>query len=270
MSNLKIADLLDLSGQVAIVTGASRGIGSAIARTFVQAGARVAMVARSAEQLERVAAELREIYCAGRPEAVTGEDEDRGVFTFGADVADKEQVKQVVARTVEVWGRIDILVNNAGILQPATIEQIDLLDWQRMLDINLTGAYLCTREVVPFMKKSGRGRIINIASISAQTGGVSGGAHYAASKGGMISMTKTLARDLAPYGITANAIAPGVIDSNPERLAQEAREKAASTIPLGRLGAPEDVAYAALFLGSRMGAYITGTTLDVNGGALKR
>jgi 3-oxoacyl-[acyl-carrier protein] reductase len=138
------------------------------------------------------------------------------------------------------------------------------------LTANLTGAFTLARLVAPQMEAQRHGRIINIASISAQTGGISGGAHYAASKGGMISLTKTLARDLAPYNVTVNAIAPGQIDTRPDLLTAEERERIVAQIPLGRLGDPYDIANAVLFLASAMGSYITGATVDVNGGILKR
>ena len=147
---------------------------------------------------------------------------------------------------------------------------IDAAEWARVINANLTGAYYCARAVAPHLEKQKSGRIINISSISAQTGGVSGGIHYASSKGGMLAMTKTLSRDLAPTGVTVNAITPGVIDTSDEGLVAETRKKVEAIIPLGCVGQPEDIAYAALFLASPMAAYITGATLDVNGGILKR
>jgi 3-oxoacyl-[acyl-carrier protein] reductase len=263
MPGQTIADLLDLSGQVALITGGNRGIGQAIAEVFAQAGAKLALVARTADLLEEVAAKLRQTHPGVKP----GEER---VLALPADIADETQVKRVVQQIADTWGRVDILVNNAGLIGFGPVTQIDLPDWQRVMGVNLTGAYLCSRAVAPFMERQKSGRIINIASISAQTGGVSGGVHYAASKGGMISMTKTLARDLAPFGVTVNAIAPGQIDADPNLLTPEARQHVESLIPLGRLGRPEEIAYTALFLASPMAAYITGITLDVNGGILKR
>jgi NAD(P)-dependent dehydrogenase (short-subunit alcohol dehydrogenase family) len=255
-----LASLLDLSGQVALITGGNRGIGRAIAEVFAQAGAKLALVARNAVLLEEVAADL----CRSHPGG------QRAVLALPADVADETQINRAVEQVVEAWGRLDILVNNAGQISFGSIMQIEPKDWQRAIAVNLTGAYLCSRAAAPLMQRQQYGRIINIASISAQTGGVSGGVHYAASKGGLISMTKTLARDLAPYGVTVNAIAPGQIDADPGLLTPEARQRLIGMIPLGRLGEPRDIAYAALFLASPMAAYITGATLDVNGGILKR
>lgn len=263
MPTQTIADLLDLSGQVALITGSNRGIGRAIAELFAQAGAKLALVARTADLLEQVADELRRRH----PAQQTGSET---VLALPADVAEATQVNRVVEQTIATWGRIDILINNAGLIGFGPVTEIEPANWGRVLGVNLTGAYLCTRAVAPLMQQQKSGRIINIASISAQTGGVSGGLHYSASKGGLLAMTKTVARDLAPFGVTINAIAPGQIDADPALLTPEARRHVESLIPLGRLGEPEEIAYAALFLASPMAAYITGATLDVNGGILKR
>lgn len=255
MPDHSIVNLLDLSGQVALITGASRGIGRAMAGVFAQVGAKLALVARTVEPLEEVAAGLRHL---------------TEILVLSADVADEAQVNRAVQQIVKTWGRVDILINNAALISFGPITQVEPVDWERIIGANLTGAYLCSRAVAPLMMQQKSGRIINIASISAQTGGVSAGVHYAASKGGLVSMTKTLARDLAPFEITVNAIAPGQIDADPNLLTPEARQRVLSMIPLGRLGEPEEIAYAALFLASPMAAYITGATLDVNGGILKR
>jgi NAD(P)-dependent dehydrogenase (short-subunit alcohol dehydrogenase family) len=260
MVDQTIARLLDLSGQVALITGASKGIGRAMAELFARAGAKVGLIARSANLLEEVAGHLRR-------DLNIPED---AVLVLPADIANEDQVSQVAQQAVQAWERIDILINNAGLISFGAFDQIDLPEWERVIGANLTGAYLCSRAVAPIMKQQRSGRIINISSVSAQTGGVSGGAHYAASKGGMLAMTKTFARDLASFGITVNAIAPGQIDADPNLLTPEARARVTSMIPLGRLGDPKEIAYAALFLASPMGAYITGATLDVNGGILKR
>ena len=253
-----LAELLDLSGQVAIITGASRGIGRSIAEVFRQAGARLSLVARTPESLREVA---RSLSTEGGP---------ADVLAIPADVAVERQVNEVVRQTVEAFGRVDILVNNAGLITAGSILKIEPAEWERVIGANLTGAYLFSRAVAPMMERQKGGRIINIASISAQTGGVSGGVHYSSSKGGMIAMTKTLARDLAPFGVTVNAIAPGQIDTDPKLLTPEGRQHIIAQIPLGRLGLPVDIAYAALFLTSPMASFITGATLDVNGGLLKR
>jgi len=257
MNTQSIHNLLDLTGQVAFLTGANRGIGKATAEVLHAAGANVALVARTEESLITVTTDL----LAARPDSA---------LALPADVAEEAQVNQAVERTMATWGRIDILVNNAGLVSPGAFDRIAPADWRRILNVNLTGTYLCCRAVASIMQRQRAGRIINISSISAQTGGVSGGAHYAASKGGMLAMTKTLARDLAPYGITVNAIAPGQIDTRPEFLTPQQRQTLEKLIPLGRLGQPAEIAYPVLFLASPMASYLTGATLDVNGGILKR
>ena len=251
-----LARLMNFTDQVVVVTGASRGIGRAIALVFAQAGAKLALVSRTADALEAVAAEVR---------AVGAE-----ALVLPTDVAVEAEVDQAIDRVVAEWGRVDVLVNNAGLIDFGPLHEIEPTAWDKVMGANLTGAYLCSRAVAPVMEKKQAGRIVNITSVSAQTGGVSGGVHYTASKGGLTAMTKTLARDLAPHNITVNAISPGQIDADPELLTPEQREKVMAMIPLGRLGEPDEIAYAALFLASPMADYITGTTLDVNGGIFKR
>lgn len=251
-----LADLIDLSGRTVLVTGASRGIGRATAMVFARAGAKVALAARTADQLEEAAQEIRN--AGGEAIART------------ADVAVEEDVHKIVTQMVDQWGRIDVLINNAGLINFGPLHEITPDAWSRVIAANLTGPFLLARAVAPIMEKQHFGRIVNITSVSAQTGGVSGGVDYTSSKGGLAAMTKTLARDLAPHGVTVNAISPGQIDADPELLTAEQREKVTAMIPLGRLGEPEEIAYAALFLASPMADYITGTTIDVNGGILKR
>lgn len=262
MSNYAIADLLNLSGQVAIITGASRGIGRAMAQVFAQAGAKVALLARTANQLDEVAETLN--VERSNPQSASS------ILTLPTDVADESRVNAAVQKVLATWGRVDILINNAGLISLGPLTQVEPADWERVLGANLTGAYFLCRAVASGMMAQKSGRIINIASITAQTGGVSAGIHYSASKGGLLALTKTLARDLAPYNITVNAIAPGQIDADPNLLTPEARQRIIDIVPLGRLGEPEEIAYAALFLASPMAAYITGATIDVNGGIMKR
>ncbi len=253
-----LSHILDQSGRVALVTGARRGIGRSIAEVLLQAGASVALVSRNADGLEETARTLAAQYGTER------------VLSLPFDVGDQAQVDRAVERLIDAWGRIDVLVNNAGLIGFGPLESIAPDDWNSVINANLTGAYLCSRAVAPHMRAGGSGHIVNIASVSAQTGGVSGGVHYSASKGGMLALTKTLARDLAGDGITVNAISPGQIDADPNLLTPEARQRVLELIPLGRIGLPEDIAYATLFLCSKMAGYITGATLDVNGGILKR
>jgi 3-oxoacyl-[acyl-carrier protein] reductase len=248
--------LLSFSDRVVFVTGASRGIGRAIALVFARVGAKVALVSRTVEQLKEVADEVNEL--GGK------------ALVLPTDVAVASEVDHAVERVVTKWGRLDVLINNAGLIDFGPLDQIEPAAWDRVIGANLTGAYLCSRAASAVMERQQDGRIVNITSVSAQTGGVSGGVHYTASKGGLAAMTKTLARDLAPHGITVNAISPGQIDADPELLSPDQRKEVTAMIPLGRLGEPEEIAYAALFLASPMADYITGTTIDVNGGILKR
>ena len=248
--------LLSFSDRVVFVTGASRGIGRAIALVFARVGAKVALVSRTVEQLKEVADEVNEL--GGK------------ALVLPTDVAVASEVDRAVEHVVDKWGRLDVLINNAGLIDFGPLDQIEPAEWDRVIGANLTGAYLCSRAAAAVMERQQDGRIVNITSVSAQTGGVSGGVHYTASKGGLAAMTKTLARDLAPHGITVNAISPGQIDADPELLSPDQRKEVTAMIPLGRLGEPEEIAYAALFLASPMADYITGTTIDVNGGILKR
>lgn len=251
-----IASLYSLKDQIAIITGGSRGIGEAIAEVFGAAGASLTLVARDPDRLSATARRLRE---KGFP-----------VLDLTADVADETQVNAIIRKTVEEYGKVTILVNNAGIAQSGPITEFSTAEWDRMLAVNLTAVFNFCKAVAPLMSAQRSGRIINLASISAQTGGVSGGLHYAAAKGGVISLTKTLARDLGPFNVTANVISPGQIETDMGALAGEARRRVEAMIPIGRLGRPEDIAFAALFLASPAAGYITGATIDVNGGILKR
>ena len=249
-------EIFSIQNKVALITGASRGIGKGIAQVLGGAGARLAVVALNAERLAQTADELR-------AQNVT-------VLDCACDVADAAQVQRAVEAVIAHFGRIDILVNNAGILQAVHVTDFSASDWEKTLAVNLNSAFYFVRAVAPTMMQQNYGRIINIASISAFTGGVAGSVQYAASKGGMISMVKTLSRDLAPHNITVNAIAPGQIETDMGVLTGERRQRVLDMIPLKRLGTPQDIAYATLFLASDAASYITGITLDVNGGLLKR
>ena len=251
-----LQNIFSLQDKVALITGASRGIGFAIAQTFGAAGARLAIVAKDETRLQNAAEKLRA--------------QNFEVLECACDVSVETQVNEVVGRVLEKFGRVDILVNNAGILHAGRITDFSAGDWEKMLAVNLNSAFYFCRALAPTMLEQKSGRIINVSSVAAQTGGVSGSVQYAASKGGMISMTKALARDLAPYNITVNAIAPGQIETDMGALSDEARQRVLAMIPLGRLGTPQDIAYTALFLASNAASYITGATLDVNGGILKR
>ncbi len=256
MPDQTLESIFNLAGQVAIITGGSRGIGRGIAETFGAAGARLALVARDPARLAETADQLR--------------GKGYEVLDCPADVAVEAHVNAIVQRVVEQFGQVDILVNNAGILQAGPIGSFTAADWERMIATNLTSVFYFCRAVAPLLSAQRSGRIINIASITGQTGGVSGGVHYSASKGGLLALTKTLARDLAPDNVTVNAICPGQIETDILTLTPEARKRLEEMIPLGRIGRPEDIAHAALFLASAAASYITGAAIDVNGGLLKR
>lgn len=245
-----------LDGRVALVTGASRGIGRSIAQVLAKAGADVALVARNEALLKEAAAEVRA--------------EGRRALVLPADLKDPSACRAVVEAVLAEWSRLDILVNNAGVGASGPLHTITEERWDEILDTNLKAMFLLTQAAAPAMQEAKWGRIVNISSIAAETGGVAGAAAYAASKGGALSFTKSVARDLAPYRITVNSITPGQIETDMGRVPPERLPQLLGMIPLGRIGVPEDIAYATLFLCSEEAGYITGATLDVNGGILKR
>jgi 3-oxoacyl-[acyl-carrier protein] reductase len=243
-----------MEGRVALVTGASQGIGRACALLLAGSGARVALAARNEEKLAAVA---QEIAAAGGEAA-----------TFRLDVASEDEVKAVVKAAIERFGKLEILVNNAGITRDQLVMRMKRADWDAVLNTNLTGAYLCIQAAVGSMLRQRWGRIINITSIFGQMG-QTGQANYSASKAGLIGLTKAVAREVASRNITVNAVAPGYIATGmTETLAPELKEAVLKMIPLGRAGSDLDVAHAVRFLASDEAAYITGAVLNVNGGML--
>lgn len=249
-----MADLASLRGKVAIVTGAGRGIGLAIGRALATAGAGVALVDIDGPLVETAAAGLR----ADGLEA-------RGLV---ADVCRVDEVRSAVDHVLAAWQQVDILVNNAGICPITAVEEISADEWDRVLGVNLKGAFLFSQAVIPTMRLRRAGKIINIASSAGQMGGLAVGLHYSASKAGMLGLTKALARILAP-DVQVNAVSPGTTESEMTRGWDEAAIAGLiEKIPAGRLGRPADVAAAVRFLASDEAGFITGQTLSVNGGML--
>ena len=243
---------MKLKDKVAIVTGASRGIGEAIARKFCQEGASVMLCSRSAESIGAIA------------ESLSGE--GGGAKSTQADISNKAEVEALVDLTLQEFSRIDILVNNAGITRDALFMRMKDDDWEAVLQTNLTGTAHCMRGVIRPMMRQKSGRIINISSVVGLVGNA-GQANYAASKAGIIGLTKSVAKEVGRRGITVNAIAPGFITTDmTEKLPEKDQQKLLDAIPMGSFGAPEDVAEAALFLVSDAARYITGQTLQVDGG----
>lgn len=243
---------MSLTDQVAIVTGGARGIGREIALVFAKAGADVALFDINPEQLEQTAGEIRAL--------------GRKAEGISVDVTDGKQVDGGVAKVLDKLGRIDILINNAGITKDGLLIRMDDAQWDRVLTINLKGTFLCTRAAAKHMLKQRRGRIVSIASIVGIIGNP-GQANYAASKAGIIGMTKSVAKEMAKRGVTCNAIAPGFIQTEmTDALPETAKQRLKDAIPMGTLGQPLDVAQAALFLVSDAARYITGHVLVVDGG----
>jgi 3-oxoacyl-[acyl-carrier protein] reductase len=238
--------------RVAFVTGASRGIGRAIALTLCRGGFDIVVASPEIEKNEEVAEEIR---------ACSGE-----AMTLNLDVTSAESVKAGFQKALADKTRIDVLVNNAGITRDGLAMRMKATDWDLVMKINLDGAFLCCQQALPIMMKNRWGRIINISSVVGQAGGA-GQANYAASKAGLIGLTKALAQEMASRGITVNAVAPGYIDTDMTKvLPEEVRQKILASVPLGRMGKPEDIANAVKFLASEEAGYITGHVLAVNGG----
>ncbi len=244
---------MKFENEVAIVTGAGRGIGHAIALRLAQEGARVASVSRSEENAKKTADEIN----AARADSSKA---------YAVDVADHTAVQKIGAQILEDFGRVDVLVNNAGVTRDGLSMRMSVEDWDVVLDTNLKGAFNFSQAVMRSMIKQRSGRIINISSVSGLTGNA-GQANYAASKAGLIGLTKTLARELASRGITVNAVAPGfIVTDMTSGLSEEVKKAIMAKIPLAKLGQPDDIAAAVAFLASPEANYITGQVLTVDGG----
>ena len=243
---------MKLAEKVAIVTGSTRGIGQAIAEELARQGAKVVISGRNGERAQQVAAAIQE--AGGEAIAVQ------------ADVSHMEDAQRLVKETLDQWGRIDILVNNAGITRDNLLLRMSEEEWDTVLQVNLKGAFNCTKSVTRQMMKQRQGCIINITSVVGQMGNA-GQANYAASKAGLIGFTKSVARELASRNITCNAVAPGYIQTDMTAALDDAvKDSLKQQIPLGRLGTPEDVARVVAFLCSDDAAYITGQVINVDGG----
>lgn len=252
---MKVKDLFDLKGKVAIVTGASSGLGVAFASALAEAGASLEITARRLEKLNQVAADL----------------ERQGFKTrvFQSDISKEDQVRGLLADTIKNYGKLDIIVNNAGVAAMSPATEISLEEWNRVVSVNLTGAFLCAREAAKQMMKQAGGKVVNIASIYGAVGDVFPASPYYATKGAVINMTRDLAVEWAPYKINVNAIAPGFFPSEmTEGIFQDSRylEYINKQTPLGRTGNWDDLKGAVVFLSSQASDYVTGQTIFVDGG----
>jgi 3-oxoacyl-[acyl-carrier protein] reductase len=248
---------MSFAGRTALVTGAGSGIGAAIATHLAARGANVVVNDIDPAAAERTVAAIA---------AASGI-----AVAFAADVTSEPEVGAMCRRILETFGALDILVNNAGVLSTTPTAELAVDAWERTLAVNLTGAFNCCRAVLPAMQQRRYGKIINIASLAGESGGISVGVDYAASKGGLLALTRRLALEAAAFAINVNAIAPGttstpMVDAMPEK----DRTALLAKIPLGRFATPADIAYAACFLAGDESSFITGATLDVNGGLLMR
>jgi len=248
----------DLAGRVALITGAARGLGLAAAERFLAGGARVAVNVRRPEQAAAAAARLGE---SGGGERV---------LVLPGDVASSATVRAMVGQALDRFGRLDVLVNNAAAAYSTRFEQIDEEEWRRAVDVNLTAAFLCIQAALPAMKANRYGRVINLSSTAGKSVSTLGGAHYTASKAGLLGLTRAAAKELGPYGITVNAVCPGLIDTELTREHATPEELAvhASSFPVPRLGTAAEVAELIAFLASERAGYITGAAIDINGGDL--
>lgn len=250
--------MAEFKDRIALVTGASRGIGSAAARALARRGARVAVSSRTVADLEKIVAEMKKEGGQG--------------LAVACDVTEPDQIHQMVDRVVQEWGRLDIFVNNAGRGSPSlAVEEVSIEDWERTMTLNLRSAFLCVRAVVPVMKRQGYGRIVIVSSLAGRSYGRLTSLQYGTAKAGLIGLARNLAVQLGPHGICVNAVTPSVVattrvKAQVDAMPEEDRQRLLAGIPLRRLAEPEEVAAAIAFLASDDASYITGVSLDVNGG----
>ncbi|WP_242300569.1 3-oxoacyl-ACP reductase FabG [Bacillus cereus group sp. BfR-BA-01494] len=240
-----------LNGKTAVVTGAAQGIGKEIARVYAKLGAKVLISDVNEEKLQKTTHELS--------------DEGYEVCSYRCDVSNQNEAKSLIEYAVQKFGTLHILVNNAGITRDAMLHKMEKSAWEQVLQVNLTGVFYCMQPALLYMRQQGYGRIINISSISRE--GNIGQANYAATKAGVVGLTKTAAKEVGSFGITCNVICPGFMDTDMTKtIPDKVKEKMVGAIPVGRIGTPEDIANAAAFLASEYASYITGEVLNVSGG----
>ena len=251
-----MSDIENLQGRTAIVTGAGQGMGAAIARALAARGANIVVNDLHAESAERTVTELTSLGA-------------QAISILG-NVSNGGDVRQMVDRAIEHYGAVHILVNNAGVLRPTRVSDISEVEWDLVVDVNLKGTFLCSQAVLAPMKAAGWGRIVNLSSTAGKNISTVGGAHYTAAKAGILGFTRHLAKEVAADGITVNAVCPGLIDTEMVRATIDAQrvEAYAKGFPIPRLGQPSEVAELIAFLASDRAAYITGASLDINGGDL--
>ena len=249
-----------LKNKVSIITGAGNGIGRSIARLFAAEGAIVVVNDINMDLALEASNEIN----------IHNQSSKNTAIAMKADVNNDEEVSNMVREVIKRFGAIDILVNNAGILYPTKIENIDMEEWDRVLDINLKGTFICSKVVIPIMKKNKWGRIINMSSSAGRSVSTIGGSHYTTAKAGVIGFTRAIAKELAPFNINVNAVCPGLVNTVMVRktISKEEIAEYAKSFPIGRLSEPEEVADLVLFLASERSSYIIGASIDINGGDL--